>query len=401
LEVLVKEALLIKYGEICLRGLNRRSFEMQLLREIKRRLTGIKNIRVAQEYGLFFVESLDGAMDYNRIIPLLTKVFGVVSVSPCVQTDDQSLDSLCETALRYMKNYFGAEPFTFKVQTKRANKAYPIHSQKISAEIGGYLLENMPLSRVDVHKPQVVLRVELRTQAFLFAKVIKACGGLPYGSSGKGVLLLSGGIDSPAAGFLLAKRGVEVIAVYFHAPPYTSERAKDKVIDLARALSRFTGRLKLYVIPFTQTQLTLYETVPQDKLTLLIKRSMLRIAEKIALQEGAQCLITGDSVGQVASQTLHSLLAVQSAVRLPILRPLSGLNKQEIIDLAVQIETYDISIRPYEDCCTIFVAKHPETKPKPFAIESAEEMAAGLNDKEQAAVNNASVLWAKANEGFM
>ncbi|MDR3238908.1 MAG: tRNA 4-thiouridine(8) synthase ThiI [Clostridiales bacterium] len=392
----MKEALLIKYGEICLRGANRGLFERRLQDVIQRRLSAW-HVRVFRENGRFLVESGEEAPDWERIMALTVKTLGVIGVSPCVKIDDQSLPNLCETALAYLRLHAPEEAFTFKIETKRADKRYPVPSLEVSAEIGGFILEHMPRAKVDVHSPQVRLRVELRNHAYVYAKTIQGVGGLPYGSSGRGVLLLSGGIDSPVAGFLTAKRGVDLTAVYFHSPPYTSERAKDKAADLAKALSSYTGAVKLYVVPFTDIQLRLHENVRLEKLTILLKRAMLRTAERIAFQENCQCLITGDSVGQVASQTLHSLLAVQSAVRLPILRPLAGMDKQEIIDWAKKIETYDISIRPYEDCCTIFVAEHPETKPNASAIEREERRAGDLEALIREAVRQAEIV--KIGEG--
>jgi len=331
-------------------------------------------------------------MDYDSVMPVISKILGIVGISPCITADAGNTEGICEAALFYIKRVCGDKPFTFKVKTRRSNKAFPARSQEISAAAGEYILNSLEISKVDVHNPDITLCIEIRNHIYIYAETVKALGGLPYGSSGRGALLLSGGIDSPVAGFLMAKRGVDVTAVYFHSPPYTSERAKEKVCDLARALSAYTGYFKLYIIPFTDTQLCLYQQAPPAKLTLLLKRSMLKIAQAIAEKEKCQCLITGDSVGQVASQTVQSILAVESAVAMPILRPLAGMDKQEIIDLARKIETYDISIRPYEDCCTIFVAEHPETKPNQFAVESAERRIQGLDAAVAKAIEKAEVF---------
>jgi len=387
-----KEALLIKYGEISLRGKNRGSFEGRLMDIIRRRLDSFPGLRVTRETGRFLVESDSDVFDYDSVLPVVSKVLGIVGLSPCIMTDDREIGLICEAALCYINRAGNGSPFTFKVKTRRADKSFPMHSQELSAIAGEYILNGQPLSKVDVHNPEITLNIEIRNHVYIYAGTVKALGGLPYGSSGKGMLLLSGGIDSPVAGFLMAKRGVEVAAVYFHSPPYTSERAKEKVRDLAKALSVYTGRFKLYVVPFTDTQLCLYKQTQPAKLTLLLKRSMLKIAQVLAEREKCQCLITGDSIGQVASQTMHGVMAMESAVSLPIIRPLAGMDKQEIIDIARGIETFEISIRPFEDCCTIFVAEHPETRPNPCAIEAAEKRVHGLEEEIARAVEHVEVI---------
>jgi len=387
-----KEALLIKYGEICLRGKNRHLFEKRLLEIVRRRLSRFEGLRTSLEYGRLLVETDNDEFDYDNVIPIVSKVLGIIGLSPCVVTDERDINRLCEIALNYMKRSHSTKPFTFRVNTRRANKSYPIRSQEVSALLGGYILNGLDISRVDLHTPDVTLNIEIRNRIYVYADTIKTAGGLPYGSSGRGMLLLSGGIDSPTAGFLMAKRGVDITGVYFHSPPYTSERAKEKVCDLAKALSAYTGYFKLYIVPFTETQLCLYKQVQPAKLTILLKRAMLRIAQLLAEKEKCHCLITGDSVGQVASQTMHSIKAVESAATMTILRPLAGMDKQEIIDLAIRIETYDISIRPYEDCCTIFVAKHPETKPLAKAVEAAERRVQGLDEAIVKAVEDVEVF---------
>jgi len=387
-----KEALLIKYGEISLRGGNRRLYEKRLLQIIRRRLSPFEGLRAQHENGRFIIESDSDQFDYDSILPATTKIPGIVGISPCIMTDERDIANICESALFYIKRARGDKPFTFKVKTRRANKAFPIHSQDVSADVGEYILNELKSSKVDVHNPEITLHIEIRNHIYIYAETVKSLGGLPYGSSGRGMLLLSGGIDSPVAGFLMAKRGVDVTAVYFHSPPYTSERAKEKVCDLARTLSEYTGYFKLYIVPFTDTQLCIYKQAQPAKLTLLLKRSMLKIAQALAEKESCHCLITGDSVGQVASQTMQSIMAVESAVTMPVLRPLAGMDKQEIIDLAKKIETFDISIRPYEDCCTIFVAEHPETKPKRFAIEAAEGHIQGLEEAIREAIKNPEIF---------
>ncbi len=371
--------LLVKYGEIALRGSNRRLFENRLINDIRKNIDKDGIYYVTKEQGRILIENRKGEFDYDYIISKVKPVLGIVALCPCIKTQDQSIDNLCTTALSYMQTHFSGRRFTFKVETKRADKRYPIDSRTVSATVGEYILNNMENAAVDVRNPDALLYVELRNDAYIYSGVIKGFGGLPAGCTGKGMLLLSGGIDSPVAGFMMAKRGVELSCVYFHSPPYTSERALIKVCDLANRLSRFTGHLTLNVVPFTDIQLILKKNVPSIKLTILIKRAMLKIAEILAEEEGCQCLITGDSIGQVASQTMHSIHAISSGVRIPVLRPLSGMDKGQIIDISKQIETFEISIRPYEDCCTLFVDKHPETKPKTYIIELIEADVEGLS----------------------
>ncbi len=367
----MKDVLLVRYGEIALRGDNRKLYEKKLIYNIRRNLKRYKNFWVQKEQGRFLIETEEN-LDYDYFVPNIVNVFGVVGVCPCIKAENQDMETLKKIALIHMQAQYANKEISFKVVTKRANKKYPLTSNEISAEIGGYILENMPNCKVDVHNPDVRLEVELRNHAYIYSNLIKGFGGLPVGSSGKATLLMSGGIDSPVAGFLTAKRGVEIEAVYFHSPPYTSCRAKEKVKDLAEALAFYTGGLKLHIVNFTNIQLELKENVLPQRLTILMKRTMLKIAERIARESRSLALITGDSVGQVASQTLESIYAIDSAVEYPVLRPLVAMDKNEIVEIARKIGTFDISIRPYEDCCTIFVAEHPETKPKRNVIENIE-----------------------------
>lgn len=387
-----EKVLIVKFGEIAMRGNNRPIFISQLVKTMRNNLDKIGNYYVVKEQGRLIVEDRDGELDYDSVISEIMPIFGLVGVCPGIKTTDQSMENLREVALKHMQTFFGEEQTTFKVDVKRANKKFPMTSREVAADIGGYILERMENLTVDVHKPKVVLWVELRNDAYIFSKVIKTFGGLPVGSSGKGVALMSGGIDSPVAAWLMAKRGIAVECVYFHSPPYTSEWAKQKVEDLAERIARFTGEIKLHIIPFTEVQLYLLEHVPQDKLTIFLKRAMMKAAEKIAYQSNALALITGDSVGQVASQTLQGIHAINAACTLPVLRPLAGMDKQEIVDLAKKIGTFDISIRPYEDCCTIFVAKHPETRPKTSVIEGIEKKLTDLDSLIQKAVETEEII---------
>jgi len=371
----LKKALLVKYGEIAIRGKNRYLFENQLISAIRKNIDSLDpGHYIKKEQGRFVIYNKNGETDVEGLIERVKVVYGVLGVSPCIISDIQDFSVVANFALEYFKDAYPAlvSGTSFKVFARRANKDYPMTSTEIAASIGERILEFYPQLKVSMKNPEISLHVEFRNDVYIYSNTVKGVGGLPAGSSGKGVLLLSGGIDSPVAGYLMEKRGISLDAVYFHSPPYTSERAKEKVIDLAKRLSLFSGGKKLIVVPFTDIQLCLYDNVQAEKLTILMKRIMLRIGEMIAKENGGLALVTGDSVGQVASQTLRSINAVESAVTLPILRPLSGFDKQEIINLSEQIGTFEISIRPYEDCCTIFVAKHPETKPKTSIIESIE-----------------------------
>ncbi len=387
-----EKVLIVKFGEVAMRKNNRPIFISKLVKTMRNNLKKEGNFYIVKEQGRLIVEDRSGEMDYDKIIPKIVPIFGLVGVCPGVKTTDQSMKNLRKVAWNHMQEFFSEQQTTFKVEVKRADKRYPLTSKEIAADIGGYLLEKMENLTVDVHKPDVILRVELRNDAYVFSKIIKTFGGLPAGSSGKGISLLSGGIDSPVATWLMAKRGIAVECVYFHSPPYTSEWAKQKVEDLAQRIACFTGEIKLHIIPFTEVQLYLLERVPHDKLTIFLKRAMMKAAEQIAYQNHALALITGDSVGQVASQTLQAIHAINSVCTMPVLRPLAGMDKQEIVDLAKKIGTFAISIQPYEDCCTIFVAKHPETRPKTNVIEAIENKLEDLDSLIQKAVETREII---------
>lgn len=380
-----EKVLIVKFGEVAMRGNNRHIFISQLVKTMRNNLDKEGDFYIVKEQGRLIVEDRGSEMDYDRVIPRIVPIFGLVGVCPGVKTTDQSMQNLREVALKHMQMFFGKEKTTFKVEVKRADKRFALTSKEVAADIGGYILERMDNLTVDVHNPAVTLRVELRNDAYVYSKVIKTFGGLPVGSSGKAVALLSGGIDSPVAAWMMAKRGIALECVYFHSPPYTSEWAKQKVEDLAEKIACFAGSIKLHIVPFTQVQLYLLEKVPHDKLTIFLKRAMMKTAEEIAKKSNALALITGDSIGQVASQTLQGIHAINSICTMPVLRPLAGMDKQEIVDLAKKIGTFEISIRPYEDCCTIFVAKHPETRPKTNVIEGIEKKLTELDDL----INNA------------
>lgn len=357
--------LLIKFAsEISLKGLNRRIFEDNLVKNIRIRIG--REYKVIKEYGRMFIEGYS-----EDIIDKITKVFGVLGVTEA-DVVEKDIEKIGEAAVLQLMNVPGIS--TFKVVTKRADKKFPLDSLEISRKVGGIILDRIPDIKVDVHNPQIVVNVEVRDKAYVYSKEHKGVAGMPYKSAGKGVLLLSGGIDSPVAGYMMAKRGLEIVCVYYHSHPYTSQRAKEKVIDLARKLSEYTGRIRLYVVPFTEIQMDIMEKCREDELVIIMRRYMMRLAEKVALSEGALSISTGESLGQVASQTLESIHVTNSAVTMPVFRPLIGMDKVDIMDMSRKIGTYDISILPYEDCCTVFVPKHPKTKPRLSDIEQSEKV---------------------------
>ncbi len=371
----MRNVLLVKYGEIATRGSNRYLVENRLIKTIIGRLADLPGYRVYKEQGRLLVVNEEGEFDYDEVIPRVVTTLGVTAVCPCTETEERSIEHLQRLGYEVFKSKYPSGNISFKAITKRSDKKYPLTGNEVSAAVGGYILNSdIEGLRVDVHDPQAVIYIEIRNSIYIYCGFIKAVGGLPTGSSGRATVLMSGGIDSPVAAFTVARRGVEIEAVYFDSPPYTSERAKQKVIDLAQRLAVFTGGVKLFVIPFTEVQLKIYESVPPEKITLFLKRAMLRSAELTALETGSLALVTGDSIGQVASQTMEAINAIDSAASsMPVLRPLCAMDKQDIVDIARKIGTYDISIRPYEDCCTVFVPKHPETKPKKSIIEKMEK----------------------------
>lgn len=366
------QAFLIKYGEIGIKGKNRHLFEDALMKQIRHALKHVEGkFFVRKEQGRIFVEA-ESAFDYDEVIAALQRVFGIVGICPMVQAADEGFDKLAETVNDYLRKVYGDREMSFKVNARRAKKSYPRTSMEINADLGERILAAFPNMKVDVHKPDVMLDVEIRDQIYIYSQIIPGPGGMPVGTNGKAMLLLSGGIDSPVAGYMIAKRGVKIDAVYFHAPPYTSERAKQKVVDLAHLVARYSGPINLHVVNFTDIQLYIYEACPHEELTIIMRRYMMRIAEHFAKETGCLGLITGESIGQVASQTMQSLAATDAVCTMPVFRPVIGFDKQEIVDIAEKIDTYETSIQPFEDCCTIFVAKHPVTRPDLERIEKSE-----------------------------
>lgn len=367
------KAFLIKYAEIGVKGKNRDLFEEALVRQIKYALKRCEGeFRVRRTRGRIYIDVLSDDYDYEETIDNLKTVCGVSAICPMVQLEDEGFDKLCESAVSYMDEHYPDKNITFKVNARRARKNYPVESMEINASVGEKILQAFPEIRVDVHNPDVMLYIEIREHIYIYSIEIPGPGGMPVGTNGKAMLLLSGGIDSPVAGFMVAKRGVKIDAVYFHAPPYTSERAKQKVVDLAKLVARYSGPIYLHVINFTEIQLAIYEKCPHDELTIIMRRYMMKIAERIGKEQGCLGLITGESIGQVASQTVQSLAATNEVCTMPVFRPVIGFDKQEIVDISLKINTYETSIQPYEDCCTIFVAKHPVTKPNLNVIHRSE-----------------------------
>ena len=367
------QAFLIKYGEIGIKGKNRYMFEDALIRQMRYALADVDGeFKIHKSQGRIYVDC-EGYYDYDETVEALQKVFGIVGICPVVHVEDEGFDKLKEVVVDYMDKMYPDKNTTFKVEARRGKKNYPKKSMEINCELGEAILDAFPEIRVDVHKPAIKLNVEVREKIYIYSEIIPGPGGMPVGTNGKAMLLLSGGIDSPVAGYMIAKRGVALEATYFHAPPYTSERAKQKVVDLAKLVAKYSGPIKLNIVNFTDIQLYIYEKCPHDELTIIMRRYMMKIAEHFAKESGCLGLITGESIGQVASQTMQSLAATNDVCTLPVYRPVIGFDKQEIVAIAEKINTFETSILPFEDCCTIFVAKHPVTKPNVNVIRRSEE----------------------------
>ena len=366
------EQILARLGEIALKGLNRGKFEQRLMANLKRRLNKIGDFKVKQSQSRIWIVPENEFADCDLALKTVTEVFGLVSASK-VRAYPATLEALLPAAKDYMNDYLnGKGNLRFKVESKRGLKSFPMTSPEISAHLGGYLLDNFPQLSIDVHNPDFILYVDIRDELCLYTDIVPGVKGLPIGTSGKGLLLLSGGIDSPVAGYMMASRGMELEAIYFHTYPYTSDRAKQKVIDLAEILTDYCGRLKLHIVDFTDIQLAIRDNAPQDMMTIVMRRIMMRIAEQVAVKNQARCLITGESLGQVASQTLEALCTTDVVVNMPIFRPLIGTDKDDTVNISKRIGAFDTSILPYEDCCTVFVARHPRTRPSIKVAVAAE-----------------------------
>ena len=391
---MVYQSFLIKYAEIGTKGKNRYLFEDALIHQIKNALKRVDGSFVAsKESGRIYVQAIS-EYDYDEVIEALQRVFGIAWICPMLQIQDKDFENLKKTLVSYVDEVYPDKNFTFKVESRRADKQYPVHSEQMNRDLGEVILKAFPETKVNVHKPDVLLRVEVRKVVNLYSLMIPGPGGMPVGTNGKAMLLLSGGIDSPVAGYMIAKRGVKIDAVYFHAPPYTSERAKQKVVDLAKQVARYSGPIPLHVVNFTDIQLYIYDKCPHEELTILMRRYMMRIAQEIAEKNGGLALITGESIGQVASQTVQSLASTNEVCFMPVFRPLIGFDKQEIVDISQKIGTFETSIQPYEDCCTIFVAKHTVIKPNLERIRKPEEhLEEKIQEMVQTAIETAEMIW--------
>ena len=391
---MVYQSFLIKYAEIGTKGKNRYLFEDALIKQIKNALKKVEGSFIAsKESGRIYVQALS-EYDYDEVIEALKKVFGIAWICPMLQLEDKDYENLKKVVVDYIDQAYPDKHFTFKVDSRRADKNYPVRSEQMNCDFGEVILNAFPETSVDVHHPDVLVHVEIRKVVNIYSLMIPGPGGMPVGTNGKATLLLSGGIDSPVAGYMIAKRGVTIEATYFHAPPYTSERAKQKVIDLARIVSRYSGPIKLNIVNFTDIQLYIYDKCPHDQLTIIMRRYMMKIAEHFANESGCLGLITGESIGQVASQTMQSLAATNEVCTLPVFRPVIAFDKQEIVDISEKIGAFETSILPYEDCCTIFVAKHPVTKPNIKIIKRSEQH---LNEKidelMKTAIDTVETIW--------
>ena len=388
-------AFLIKYGEIAIKGKNRFMFEDALMRQIRFAMKPVGDFDVRKESGRMFVEGR-GDFDYDEAVEALQKVFGIVGICPMVVEETKDIDHLRKTVLAFIDEQYPVKDFTFKVHARRGDKQFPMTSMELNMDIGEKLLDAFEGLKVDVHQPDVMVNIEVRKYIYIYSQEIKGPGGMPVGTNGRAMLLLFGGIDSPVAGYMIAKRGVRIDATYFHAPPYTSERAKQKVVDLAKIVAQYAGPIDLHVVNFTDIQLAIYEKCPHDELTIIMRRYMMKIAEHFAKEREDLALITGESIGQVASQTIHNLAITNEVCELPVFRPCIGMDKQEIVDIAEKIGTFETSIQPFEDCCTIFVAKHPVTKGNLKRIQKSEEhLKDVIDDLMKEAIDTTEVIHVK------
>ncbi|QAT51081.1 tRNA 4-thiouridine(8) synthase ThiI [Caproiciproducens sp. NJN-50] len=368
----MKEIILLKLGEVVLKGLNRHSFEETLLRNIRRRLDGLGAFDVRERQSTIYVSPLHDGADLFAAQERLSKVFGVAALSRACEVE-KDMDAILRAAADYLRGpLFGAR--TFKVESKRSDKKFPLNSPQICNVAGEYLLSQFPHLKVDVNRPDYTVRIEVRdTAAYVHGNAERGAGGIPVGTGGRAAVLISGGIDSPVAAWMMARRGVELTAVHFASPPYTSERAEQKVKDLLAKVGAWAGRITMFTVPFAKVQEQIMANCPEELFTVLMRRLMMRCAERIARDEGCGALITGESLGQVASQTLEAIVCTDAAAHMPVFRPLIGMDKREIVETANRIDTYELSILPYEDCCTVFTPKHPRTKPALKFVERAEE----------------------------
>jgi thiamine biosynthesis protein ThiI len=371
----MKEIILLKDGEIVLKGLNRRTFEYVLKKNIKHALSPLGSFEIRSAQSIIYVKPLSDDIDLDEACLKISRVFGIVSYSRAAICEEKTLESIMATAPVYLEKELKAAK-TFKVEARRSDKRFPYKSPEICAELGGVILDKFPHLSVDVHNPDLIVNVEVRDfGAYVHGAALRGAGGIPVGTSGNAAILISGGIDSPIAAYMMAKRGLKLTAIHFASPPYTSKRAEDKVVRLLRRVSRYAGKMTMYTVPFTKIQETIKNECPEELFTIIMRRLMMQISSRIAEDNNCTALITGESLGQVASQTIGALSCTDEAADLLVFRPLIGMDKQEIIDISYKIDTYDISIEPYEDCCTVFTPKHPRTRPVLKYVKEAQEKA--------------------------
>lgn len=384
----MKEIILIKNGELTLKGLNRNSFEDILIKNMKKRLNDLGKFEFTKSQSTIMVDPVDEDIDLDDAADRLSKVFGIAALSrACVCEKD--FDSIKETAIQYLEEQL-EDAKTFKVEAKRSDKKFPMKSPEICRETGGYILSKFHHLKVDVHNPDMIVTVEVRDKyAFVRGNNIKGAGGMPTGTSGRAGILISGGIDSPVAAYMMAKRGIELCAIHFASPPYTSELAEMKVMELLKRVAKYAGTITTYVVPFTKIQEAIRDLCPEEYFTIIMRRIMMMIAEKMAVKQNCSALITGESVGQVASQTMYALACTDCAVNMPVFRPCIGMDKEEIISISRKIDTFETSIQPYEDCCTVFTPKHPKTRPHIDDVLAAENKIDNLDELMADAINHA------------
>ena len=393
----MKEIILLKDGEIVLKGLNRRSFEDVLKKNIKNTLSPIGRFEITSAQSTIYVKPLSEDIDLDETCERISRVFGIVAYSRAAVCDEKTLESVLQTAPVYLEKVLKSAS-TFKVEAKRSDKRFPYKSPEICREVGGEILSKFPHLKVDVHNPEVTVNVEIRDfGAYIHCNPEKGAGGIPVGTGGRAAILISGGIDSPVAAYMMAKRGIKLTAVHFASPPYTSRRAEEKVVRLLQKVSRYAGRMTMYTVPFTKLQEKIKDECPEELFTIIMRRLMMEISERIALDNDCSALITGESLGQVASQTIGAIGCTDEATEMVVFRPLIGMDKQEIIDISYKIDTYETSIEPYEDCCTVFTPKHPRTRPVLKYVKEAQEKA-GFDELVEEALQNLKVTYISADD---
>lgn len=384
----MREIVLIKNGELALKGLNRNSFEDKLIKNMKSRLADLGKFEFTKSQSTIMVEAQSEETDLDLAVERISKVFGIAALSrACVCEKD--FDIIRKSAVQYLEEQL-EDAATFKVEAKRSDKKFPMKSPEICREAGGYILSKFNHLKVDVHNPDIIVTIEIRDKyAFIHGNSIKGAGGMPTGTSGRAAILISGGIDSPVAAYMMAKRGIELCAVHFASPPYTSELAEMKVMELLKKVAKYSGTITTYVVPFTKIQEKIRDLCPEEYFTIIMRRIMMEISEKIAANQNCSALITGESVGQVASQTIYALACTDCVVEMPVFRPCIGMDKEEIIKISRKIDTFETSIQPYEDCCTVFTPKHPKTRPHVEDVAKAQNKITDLDELVEEAIKNA------------